>query len=204
MTLPRPFIPFVLIILVGILAYSNSFQASFQFDDGRTIVNNPAIRDVKNLKQLWNLDPSRFITHLSFAVNYFFGKLDVRGYHLVNFGIHLLNSIIVFFLSRFIFIRSYPQKNIFNADATIPAAFTSLIFLSHPIQTAAVTYIVQRATLLAALCYISSIALYVLFRQKNNKFFYGLSFVAASFGLFCKPIIITLPLAIFLFEYCFF
>ena len=82
------------IILTGLLAYSNSFDVPFVFDDVASIRDNASIR------RLWPIWPVFFtsasptvvgrpLLNLSLALNYAWGGAAVRGYHVVNLAIHL-------------------------------------------------------------------------------------------------------------------
>ena len=85
-----------ILLCVGILIYSNSLHGEFQFDDAGYILEDPHIRQFSTLwweAGSWNI---RFICLLSFALNYYFHKIDVFGYHLVNLIIHLLNALLIF------------------------------------------------------------------------------------------------------------
>jgi len=64
-----------------LLQYSNTFSASFHFDDFSNIKQNPQI---KNFSNLVDFSGSRYVGFLSFALNYHLGRLNVFGYHLVN------------------------------------------------------------------------------------------------------------------------
>src|SRR6266498_4864996 len=86
----------LLIAAATALAYSNTFDASFQFDDFPNIVENPGLHDLRNL---WPPIGQRWLGFLSFALNYHFGRLEVFGYHLVNLVIHVCNGLLVFWLS---------------------------------------------------------------------------------------------------------
>ncbi len=134
------------------------------------------------MKQL--LKP-RAIVEFTFALNYKFGKLNVSGYHLVNVFIHILNGILVYFLSLTVFLRLSKMKGRSNpstaespnfpfprsAVSLIPigALFTALIFIAHPIQTQAVTYTIQRYTSTAALFYMASVLFYVKARVIQHR-----------------------------------
>src|SRR5712671_4030360 len=94
-----------LIALVGMLTYANSLSGPMLFDDHTAIVRNPQIR------RLWpptdalaaardNELASRPLVNLSFAINYAFGGLAVRGYHLVNVGMHILSALVLFGIIR--------------------------------------------------------------------------------------------------------
>jgi hypothetical protein len=73
-----------LIVVLGVLIYANSFTCTFHFDDRASIEENTAIRDISNIKAIWQSSPTRFVALFTFALNYHFGQLNVWGYHLVN------------------------------------------------------------------------------------------------------------------------
>ena len=92
-----------IIVFLGILVYSNSFKCSFQFDDYQNIVDNPKIKNLSNVSAWWNFVPSRPLGNMTFALNYHFNKTDVKGYHAVNFIIHIINALLIFWLVVLIF-----------------------------------------------------------------------------------------------------
>ncbi len=194
------------IILWGVALFHNTFKAPFYWDDYFTIVKNPVIRNIANLKWLWAFDPSRFLTYLSFAFNYHFSRLFVPSYHAVNLSLHFLNSFLVYLfcylLHRQLITKNKERLNDFVGQ--VLAFFSALIFLSHPIQTQAVNYISQRSTLLATAFYLATLILYLFYRKQNKKYFYFSALACAFLGLFTKPIIITLPFAVLMVEGFFF
>ena len=168
-TRPSFALVFVAIVLVAGVIYSNIYQSPFVFDDIHSIVENQAIRDVSNFLDLKQLLKPRSVVDMTFALNYKFGKLDVFGYHLVNVLLHIINGFLVYFLALTIFKQlanapqslnpSIPQS--LNPSIGLMSLFAALIFVAHPIQTQAVTYIVQRYASLAALFYMGSVLFYV-------------------------------------------
>ena len=86
--------------------YSNMLKSSFIFDDAQNITINPHIRlNYLDLEKIFNAGFKSFASHLplaniSFAVNYYLGKYDVKGYHIVNIFIHVMNGILVYILAR--------------------------------------------------------------------------------------------------------
>src|SRR5262245_26900695 len=96
-----------LIILLGIIIYSNSFICSFHFDDKQTFVDNPKILNISDVNAWWHSYSSRPLSVLTFVLNYHFNKLDVWYYHFVNLGIHLFNACLVWWLT--ILILSSPN-----------------------------------------------------------------------------------------------
>jgi tetratricopeptide (TPR) repeat protein len=150
---------------------------------------------------------SRPVANISFALNYYFHKYEVAGYHLVNTAIHILTGIFMYLFVKETF-RSPALKGKYK-DTNVMAFLAALLWLVHPIQTQAVTYIVQRMTSMAVMFYILSFLLYVkgrfamLAKEKSRLWFAG-SIVAGIMALGCKQIAATLPVFILLYEWYFF
>jgi len=202
-----------LMIAVTLLAYANTFQVPFQFDDEPNILNNPDIHiksfSIDRLEQLARHTYQysiRLFAYFTFAFNYYFGKFDVFGYHLVNLLIHLLSGILLYWL--LLLTLNLPSlKERYGSSAFSIALFSSLLFLCHPIQTQSVTYIVQRMTSMAGMFYLLAILLYVkgriLLGKKRFLFFTGTA-VSYLLGVFTKENVAILPVSIGLYELCFF
>lgn len=198
------------ICVLGILVYSNTFYSPFQFDD-EFIAGNVSIRDLRDLGAIWSYCPTRFITFLSFAFNYHFNQLQVSGYHLVNLIIHLASAILVRWFILLTFATPAIKGKEIARHAKAIAFFGSLVFVAHPVQTQAVTYIWQRFASLATLLYLASLNSYIKARLSQNQrtfsvtagLYYGCSMIAALLGMFTKELFITLPLMILLYEFCF-
>ena len=202
-------ISIVLICLVGVIVYSNSFDCSFHFDDTFFIEQNIAIRSLSNAKAWWGFYSSRPIVFLSFALNYHFHGLDVWGYHLVNLAIHIFNAVLVWWLVMLTLATPVMRAQPISRHKGAMALFTALLFVSHPLATQSVTYISQRMASLATLFYLLSLALYVKGRlREGNKdtrvlFLYAGSILCAVLGMLTKEIVFTLPFALILYEYSF-
>jgi len=157
------------ICLLSILIYSNTFNSTFVFDDKFQIEENLEIRDLDNYFSIKQLLKPRAIVDFTFALNYKFGKLNVFGYHLVNVLIHILNGLLVYFLSLTIFRQLFTFRSISNSpipqspNSSIPliSLLTALIFAVHPIPTQAVTYTIQRYASMAAMFYMASVLFYL-------------------------------------------
>jgi tetratricopeptide (TPR) repeat protein len=198
---PRATLVSLLVIAAAtVLVYSNSFDASFHFDDRNNIVQNASIRDLHNE---WPPAGSRYVGYLSFSLNYHFGGLEVFGYHLVNLLIHLGNGLLVFWLTSLTLrtpaLRRTEAGRLVHGFLPLVAG---LLFAVHPLQTQAVTYIVQRFASLATFFYLFSLALYVEARlsleaerpsKRRATWLYCLSFVAAVAAMRTKEISFTLP-----------
>jgi hypothetical protein len=149
----------VLIILVGLAAYSNTFQVPFQFDDPRSITDVPFVRDLRLFPNVFTLH--RSVGFFSFALNYRLHGTEILGYHIVNLVIHILNALLVYGLAVLSFRTPKLQGSFLLKHAKPIALLSALLFASHPVQTQAVTYIAQRFASLATLFFLASVAAYV-------------------------------------------
>jgi hypothetical protein len=201
----------IILCSLGFVIYSNTFYNPFHFDDA-SIDKNFNIRNLSKLSLIWNFSPTRFITYLSFAFNYHLHQLRVFGYHLFNLAIHLCTAILVWWFSLLTFTTPTMKKDEIAKHSNLIAFLTAAVFVSHPLQTEAVTYIVQRATSLAALLYLASLCLYIKSRVleiegkdsgQNHNLYYFASLITASVGMLTKEMLITLPLAVVLYEFIF-
>jgi len=211
-TLPRTNRFFCLIIaLLSFLAFSNSFENSFQYDDLHVILKNPSIKDPGNFFQFF-LNPQmgsgltketsgyRPVLMATFAMNYSLGGLNVFGYHLINFLIHTLSAILIYFITLF-FLRKPGDEGEDNPGRNQMAAlFAALIFAVHPVQTESVTYITGRSSSLTALFFLGSFWAYLQYGLTKRVRHLFLSSFSYAFALLVKETAITLPLLLILFN----
>jgi protein O-mannosyl-transferase len=145
-----------LIALAGAIVYANALAGPFVLDDQDTIVLNQQIRDLSPSVVLFPAlelpVAGRPLVNLSFALNYAFGGLDVRGYHAVNVAIHIACGLLLFGIVRRTF-GTPPLGRRFESRSTDLAFATALIWLVHPLATDAVDYVTQRTELLMGLFY---------------------------------------------------
>ncbi len=205
----KTFVELLVIVIATVLAYSNTFDASFHFDDLSNIVSNEGVRDL--------LGPSpsstRYLGYLSFALNYRLHGLEVFGYHLANVLIHVCNGLLVFWLATLTLRTPVLGRAEMGQLLRYLPLTAALLFSVHPVQTQAVTYIVQRFASLATLFFMVSLALYVKGRlaleedcrsKLRAACFYGLSVVAAVAAMKTKEISFTLPFVAAGYELLFF
>ncbi|MFH1778173.1 MAG: hypothetical protein ABH952_11540 [Candidatus Omnitrophota bacterium] len=201
-------IAIIILCLLGVVIYSNTFQSSFHFDDNSSIIENSNITNLADLKAIWNFWPTRFLTYLSIAVNYHFGQLNVVGYHLFNLVVHLVSAIMVWWLVFLTLSTPEMKDNKITRFTHHIAFFVALIFIAHPIQTQAVTYIIQRAASLATLFYLLAVSLYVKSKlvegETNKRLYYAGSLITTIIAMFTKETTLTLPLMILLYQAWFF
>ncbi len=209
----RHLIAMGLIAAVALVAYSNTFHVPFQFDDQPNIAHNPNIQikvlawdRIERLVKNTYKDSIRVFSYLTLALNYYFGGFNVFGYHLVNFLVHIASGVFLYWFLLLTFtLPSLKEK--YGSISYRVALFSSLIFISHPIQTQSVTYIVQRMASMAGMFYLLSLVLYVKGRLSTGRprilYFAGTG-LSYLLGVFSKENVAILPLFVALYEFYFF
>jgi protein O-mannosyl-transferase len=157
----------VIIIVAAVAAYHNSFSGLFLLDDQSAIADNPSIRQLGSA-----LSPppaattgGRPILNLTFALNYALGGMNVWGYHAFNLLVHTLAGLTLFGVVRRTLLKPALSAR-FGAAAWPLALAMAVIWVVHPLQTEAVTYISQRAESLMGLFYL--LALYCFIRSQDS------------------------------------
>jgi tetratricopeptide (TPR) repeat protein len=244
----KPLTHLLLIAVLGLLIYSNTFHSPFQWDEADFILGNPIIRNLNYFTDTSRAEglpvydglKSRYIGYLTFALNYKLHGFEVLGYHIVNIAIHLINAILVYFLVLLTFHTPFflpPHPPLAKGGTEEGSLFTihfsrffalavSLLFVAHPLQTEAVTYIFQRLASLVSMFYLLSLVLYIKGRQiqveakvkvekDSNSTLrpyssasaltcFILSFLSAVLAMKTKENAFTLPVIITLYEFLFF
>ena len=197
------------VLVLGALAYSSSLRGEFVFDDLVQIVDNPAIRDLGSFlgPSGYRMLPNRYVAYVTFALNYLAGGYDPFGWHLVNVAIHLANGVLVWALVVLAF-RSPRLRSSALVPASRAIAFASAaLFVSHPLTTQAVSYVVQRLASLATFFYLLSVVLYMTWRLSRAtpgpRALYVGVLVSALLAVRTKEIAFTLPVAMALVEWAF-
>lgn len=207
----RYFFAFSSLFIILLVSYSNSFDCSWHFDDRVNIVDNASIQvkkfTIENIKKIsfGAIDTgkiSRPVSYLSFAFNYYLDGLNVFGYHLVNFIVHLLSS---FFLYLFILntLKLPLLKDRYERNAYPIALLATIFWAINPVHVTAVTYIVQRMASMAGLFYIISMYFYLKFRiaQSSVKYVHiFFCFISLVLAIGTKENAVMLPASIFLYD----
>lgn len=198
----------MIFILAAFGLYSNTLGHAFHFDDFIFIVQNPELRNPFDILTVWNEGsaPTRFVVYWTFAWNYYFHQYDVTGYHVVNILIHGINTGLVYLLTRTMAERTGQSNGAGNAAGRMAALAAAVVFLCHPLQTQAVTYLCQRFASLAAMFYLTAVWCYWRGRVSANGRggWWAAAVLAGLLGMFTKQIVLTLPAAVLLTEWMFF
>ena len=209
---------FVLLGLVLFLAYSNTFDVPWHFDDYANIITNPKVHaQYPHLSTVTQPFASFFDTgHLNrplalttFALNWYVGQDHTIGYHVVNLTVHILTAFFLFLTLTALFETPRLVKIYSRQQTLFISILVAFLWAINPIQTQAITYIVQRMASMCGMFYILSIFCYV---QARLARIFSLSqvllFVACGLGFLAaflsKENAVMLPIALLLIEAVFF
>jgi len=191
-----------LIALAALAAYLNSFSGPFILDDQIAITDNPTIRHFGSVvaPPAAATTGGRPLLNLTFALNCALGGDEVWGYHAFNLFVHILAGWTLFAILRRTFLQPLLRLRL-GPDAVPLALAATLVWIVHPLQTEAVTYVSQRAESLMGLFYL--LTLYGFIRSASSAApgrWQILSFGACLLGALTKEIIVTAPLLVLCYD----
>jgi protein O-mannosyl-transferase len=195
----------LLFIFLGLFLYINTFENQMFWDDNDSILNNQYVHDIQYFPHYFseNLiagaglvsDYWRPMLLTVFSFQWQLWQDWAPGFHFVNTAFHITNAILLFYILHHLF------KNPWLA------IFTALIFLAHPLQTEAVTYIAGLGDPLSVFFIFLGLLFYLRFRLSGkdaieSKMYY-LSLLMYIFALMTKETAIIMPGLVFLVDFFF-
>ncbi len=193
---------FGIIAALILIAYSNTFTASFHFDDSPSIVDNPIIKRLTwdNFRSAFS--GTRPVVNLSLLFNYAVSGLNVVGWHVFNVTFHIANSFFVFLIILWtLTLPSLSERYGYRAKRM--ALFGALLFGVHPIQTEAVTYIISRTELIATFFYLATFLFFIKGATTKKFSYYLWAFFMALLAMGSKEWAVTLPAVLLLYDFLF-
>ncbi len=187
-----------LIILITVVVFFPALEGEYlNWDDNQQITEN---QDVLNLS--WESFKNYFTSYyvasyqplasLSYGLEYYLFGNNPLVPHVTNLIVHLLNTILVFFLV----VRLLPKQRILNY-------FIVAIFAIHPLQAELIGWISTRSTLLFSTFFLVSCLHYLKFisGEKNSRKYYWLALLFFVLALLSKAASVVLPLVLLLLDY---
>lgn len=182
-------LPAFLSAIVFIPMLSNGFT---NWDDQRYVTENamligPDWKAIFSSPVVSNYHP---LTMLTLAINYQVSALDPFSYHLVNWILHILNTILVAFLAYKL-----------SSGNRWVAIITALFFGIHPMHVESVAWISERKDVLYTFFFLLALIWYndYLRERSLKKYLVVLLWFVAS--LLSKPAAVTLPLILLLMDW---
>jgi tetratricopeptide (TPR) repeat protein len=198
----RLFLAGALIALATGAVYHRIFSVPFLFDDFNGITLNTTIRHLwppwevlRTPQGTGSATEGRPFANLSLAFNYAIGGTDPRGYHGFNLAVHILAALVLFGV-----VRRTVEKWRPSAPA-LPLAFAvALLWALHPLQTEAVTTIVERTELLVSLFYLLTLYAFIRGAERGQAPWFALSGLSCLLGMASKEVMVSAPLIVLLYD----
>jgi protein O-mannosyl-transferase len=187
------------------IAFSTSFKGVFVFDDEGVIVNSNAIKSLWPIWKFFARNNPRPIVDLTLAFNYAIGGLKSPpiGYHVVNLTIHVLAALFLFDIISRTLLLILNAANL-HRSASLIAFAIALPWTVHPLQTQAVTYLVQRSESIMGLCFLLTLhGVLVGHGSKSPWRWYAVSLLACAIGMGTKVVLVAAPVVVICYDYLF-
>jgi tetratricopeptide (TPR) repeat protein len=151
----------VLCIAVGAFAaslYLNALDNPFVYDDFRVVLENTSIVDLRDLKAIIILEPTRPLVNFTYAVDRAIWGENPFGFHLTNVLVHVLNVLLLFALAGRVAEDLAPRGPL-SADTRRDAVSVTAaaLFAAHPLLSQAVGYVAARPELLCGAFFLGAL-----------------------------------------------
>ena len=201
--------PFLISLLVTVVIgflYFNSLGNQFTNWDDSMVYANSQVRSLSwdniikifTLEKAANFQPIRI---LSYAIDYYFWKLNPVGYHITSILFYILTCIMVFFTLRHLS-TSLRDKASPDSHERV-ALFGSLIFAAHPVHVEAVTWLAARKEVLQGFFFFLALYLYLKVRKiagRKRMVYLGMVLFAMLLAILSKPSAVVFPAVILVYE----
>ena len=190
------FVLYIILAAITIAVYWQVQEFDFiNYDDPAYITENSHIQS--GLTQegfFWAFGTKYFglwnpLVWLSFMADYQFYGLHAGGYHVTNLILHILSTLLLFWL----FHRMTGE--------IWKSAFVAAFFALHPLHVESVAWVSERKDVLSAFFWMLTLYLYVYYVEKPGIKRYLLVLCGFVLALMSKPMVVTLPLIMILLDY---
>lgn len=183
------------ISMLTIIAFSPLSSAGFvRLDDHEYIQKNKQITnlDAANIKSIF-VEPTGDmyipLVYLSYALEYAVAELDPTRYHTDNLALHIISSLLILWLIWLL------------TRQLLVASLIAGLFALHPLHTESVAWLSERKDVLYAPFFLGALISHYYYRHKNRLSFYLLSIVLFALSCLSKPMAVTLPVVLLIYDY---
>jgi len=150
----------LIVIIITVLIFGNTLSFSFvNWDDPLHITDNILVRDFSITHFIQDYEPYylyTWLTHLIWGIVYKLSDGNPMFFHLLNIVFHAINSILIYYLGKFIF-----------KEKRIPFII-ALLFIVHPVHVEAVAWSSAFKDVLFSFFYLAGILVYVNYLNKHK------------------------------------
>jgi protein O-mannosyl-transferase len=185
----------LILILVSSVVFEGMRTHQFVFDDLGFISRNSLVKDgltwngftwafTTRLMGIWHP-----VTWLSHMVDCQLFGVAPAGHHLMNLFFHIANALLLFLLL------------LFCTKAEWPSFIVAALFAIHPLHVESVAWVAERKDVLSTFFWLLTMWAYVGYVRNPGLRRYALILICFSLGLMAKPMLVTLPLVLLLWDY---
>lgn len=185
----------IFILIATVVVYLPMLKNGFTYySDDNYVLNNSTIQHL-NWKNISFLFSSFFdghyhpLTMLSLAFNYKISENNAFTYQLFNLILHLINTFLVFIITR----------KLFGND--ILAIIVTILFGIHPIHVESVSRITERKDMLYSAFFFITMWVYMKFIETKNNKTYLICIGVFVLSLLSKGQAVSLPLSLLLIDF---
>lgn len=204
--LRREWLRIILVVIAAIVVHAPAMQGERIWDDTYLTRDNPFIKSpiliLETFRHYLFLDSFsahyRPVQNLSYMVDYFLWNTDTWGFHVTNVLLHAASGVLLYLLLRYLLLSLVFKRLAMAARARLGrrvrwvslAAFcATMLWVVHPVHSAAVDYMSGRADSLA---FVFSAGGWLLFlraqRTSGRTLLYGLAAVSGLAALLSREI----------------
>lgn len=181
---------------ITLISFWQVYNCDFiTYDDPDYVTENHHVLTGLNIKNIvWAFTASRTgnwhpLTWLSHMLDCQLFNANPAWHHTTNLIFHILNSLLLFT----VFMR-------ITCDAW-PSTFIAAAFALHPLHVQSVAWIAERKDMLSTFFWLLTMIFYVNYVRCSTLRRYLLVILAFVLGLMSKPMLVTLPFVLLLFDY---
>jgi Flp pilus assembly protein TadD len=195
-----------LVVMVAAGLYVNTLGNDFtNWDDGM-IYSNSRVRslDWDNLRKIFSYERGgtyQPVRVLSYAIDFYFWKLNPLGYHLTNILFYVLTCLMVFLTLKEI--SRHLREGVEERSHFRVALFGSLLFAAHPVHVEAVAWLTARKEVLQGFFFFAAFLLYLKAREEDERrriLYLGLGLLMILLATLSKPSAIVFPAVLLVYE----
>jgi tetratricopeptide (TPR) repeat protein len=184
------------LILITLAAYWHVSNHDFvNYDDTKYVTKNSTVQAGITWEGIvWafttthtgNWHPLAWLSHMLDCELY---GLNPSGHHLTSVLLHIVNSLLLFFVLRLM------------TGALWQCAFVAALFAVHPLHVESVAWVSERKDLLSTFFWILTLWAYTSYVNSPGSLRYSLTIVLFALGLMAKPMVVTLPFVLLLMDF---
>jgi len=171
-------------VLAVVLVYARTFFAGFIWDDDFYVWNNPTLKTLSGIFDIWfrplSIPQYYPLVHTTYWLEYRLWGDHPAGYHVVNVLLHAANAVLLWLVLQ---------------RLEVPAAWLgALLFAVHPVGVESVAWVTERKNTLSLCLALASLLSWLEFNDGEQRHWrwYALSITLFAASLLAKTVTVSL------------